>query len=176
MGIPTDLIFASSSGIGALGFSLSSFLIQLGSFLIVFLILKRWAFKPIIKLLKERTDLINDGIKLGESMNKKKHELEETIEDELSKTRAEVDKIILETHQQSRSMLIAAEKDATKKASLIAEDAKQKLERDVNSARDKLKNELVGLVSDATEAIIGEKLDAKKDAKLIDKALNGSKK
>jgi len=48
-------------------------------------------------------------------------------------------------------MLIAAEKDATKKASLIAEDAKQKLERDVNSARDKLKNELVGLVSDATK-------------------------
>jgi F-type H+-transporting ATPase subunit b len=175
MGIPTDLIFASSSGIGALGFSLSSFLIQLGSFLIVFLILKRWAFKPIIKLLKERTDLINDGIKLGESMNKKKHELEETIEDELSKTRAEADKIILETHQQSRAMLIAAEKDATKKAALIADDAKQKLERDVIAARDKLKNELVGLVSDATEAIIGEKMDAKKDAKLIDKALSEGK-
>ena len=51
MVIPTDLIFASSSGLGALGFSLSSFLIQLGSFLIVFLILKRYAFKPIIKLL-----------------------------------------------------------------------------------------------------------------------------
>ena len=72
MGIPTDLIFASSSsGIGALGFSLSSFLIQLGSFLIVFLILKRWAFKPIIKVLKERSDLINDVIKLGESIKKK---------------------------------------------------------------------------------------------------------
>jgi F-type H+-transporting ATPase subunit b len=176
MGIPTDIIFASSSsGIGALGFSLSSFLIQLGSFLIVFLILKRWAFKPIIKLLKERSDLINDGIQLGESMNKKKNELEQTIENELSKTRAQVDKIIADTHQQSRAMLIAAEKDATKKAGLIAEDAKQKLARDVNRARDKLKTELVGLVSDATEAIIGEKLDAKKDAKLIDKALSGSK-
>jgi F-type H+-transporting ATPase subunit b len=176
MVIPTDLIFAdSSSGIGALGFSLSSFLIQLGSFLIVFLILKRWAFKPIIKLLKERTDLINDGIKLGESMNKKNQELEKTIEDELSKARAEVDKIISKTHEQSRAMLLAAEKDATRKAALIAKDAKQKLERDVNTARNKLKTELIGLVSDATEAIIGEKIDPKKDAKLINKALSGGK-
>ena len=68
--IPTNLIFASTpttSGIGALGFSWSSFVIQLISFLIVFLILKRYAFKPIIKILKERSDLINDGINLGES-------------------------------------------------------------------------------------------------------------
>ena len=176
MGIFSNLIFASSSGIGALGFSLSSFLIQLGSFLVVFLILKKWAFKPIIKLLKERSDLINDGIKLGEQLNKEKHQLEETIEDELSKTRAEADRIIADTHKQSRAILSAAEAEASKKATLIAEDAKQKLERDVSVAREKLKTELVGLVSDATEAIIHEKIDAKKDAALIDHALSkGSK-
>ncbi|HUC79100.1 MAG TPA: F0F1 ATP synthase subunit B [Candidatus Saccharimonadales bacterium] len=174
MVILTNLIFANSSGIGALGFSLSSFLIQLGSFLIVFLILKRFAFKPIIKLLKDRTNLINDGIKLGESLHKQKVELEQSIEDELAKTRSQVDKIISDTHQQSRAMLAAAEKDAVKKAELISQDAKKKLERDINLARNKLKTELVGLVSDATEAIIGEKLDQKKDSKLIDKALNGS--
>lgn len=176
MVIPTDLIFASSSGLGALGFSLSSFLIQLGSFLIVFLILKRYAFKPIIKLLKERSDLIDDGIKLGESMHKQKTELEEKIEDELSKARTQVDKIISDTHKQSRDMLAEAEKQAAQKAQLVTKEAKEKLERDISLARNKLKTELVGLVSDATEVLIGEKVDAKKDAKIIQTALERSQK
>ena len=176
--ILTNLFFAttsSSSGIGALGFSFSSFLIQLVSFLIVFLILKKYAFKPIIKILKERSELINDGIKLGESMNKKQHQLEQDIEDKLHETRQQADKIISDTHKQSREMLMSAEADAYKKAELIAEEARQKIDRDTVVAREKLKTELVGLVSEATEAIIGEKIDAKKDAKLIDKALNKNK-
>jgi F-type H+-transporting ATPase subunit b len=163
---------SSSSGIGALGFSLSSFLIQLGSFLIVFLILKKYAFKPIIKILKERSELINDGITLGESLNKKKDELEQTIEDKLHETRVQADKIISDAHKKSREMVLTAETDSLKKAELIADDAMKKIERDAAMTREKLKNELVGLVSEATEAIIGQKIDAKSDAVLIDKALN----
>lgn len=178
MSILTNLFFSSassSSGIAALGFSLSSFVIQLISFLIVFLILKKYAFKPIIKMLKERSDLINDGINLGESMKQKSHELEKTIEDKLHQTREQADKIIADTHKRSREMVLAAENEAVKKAESVAESAKQKIERDTVIAREKLKSELVGLVSEATEAIIGQKIDAKKDADLIDKALNRGK-
>ena len=162
----------SSSGIGALGFSLSSFLIQLGSFLIVFLILKKYAFKPIIKILKERSDLINDGITLGESLNKQKSQLEDKIEDELHKTHQQADRIISDAHQKAREMITTAEEDALKKAQLVAEDALKRIDRDAAVTREKLKSELVGLVSEATEAIIGEKIDSKSDAALIDKALN----
>ncbi len=42
-------------------------------------------------------------------------------------------------------------------------------------ARRKLEKDLVGLVSEATEAVVGEKVDAKKDAELIKKAMKGKK-
>jgi len=176
--IPTNLIFASTpttSGIGALGFSWSSFVIQLISFLIVFLILKRYAFKPIIKILKERSDLINDGINLGESMKQKKAALELSIENQLHTTREQADKIISDAHRNSKEMILVAENEALKKAELIAEDAKQKIARDTVITREKLKNELVGLVSEATEAIIGQKIDKKTDGALIDKVLSKDK-
>jgi hypothetical protein len=42
-------------------------------------------------------------------------------------------------------------------------------------ARKKLESQIVGWVSDATEAIIGEKVDAEKDAAIIDRALKEQK-
>jgi F-type H+-transporting ATPase subunit b len=174
MPIITNLFFAStssSSGIGALGFSLSSFLIQIISFIIIFLILRKFAFKPILKILKERTDLINEGITLGETMKKQKAELEKAVEDELHKTRAQADKIISDAHNKSKEMILSAENDALKKAEMVAKDAKLSIEREAAMTKERLKGELVGLVSEATEAIIGKKIDSKSDNELIDKAL-----
>ncbi|HUC95388.1 MAG TPA: F0F1 ATP synthase subunit B [Candidatus Saccharimonadia bacterium] len=162
---------SSASGIAALGFSLPSFLIQLGSFIIVFLILRKYAFKPIIKVLKQRRELIEDGVNLGEQMQKRHRELQEQIEAELHKARLEADKLISDSQSQSRDLIIAAENDAKKRADIIIKDAKTQIEHDTQKARKSLKSELISLVSDATEAIIHEKVDAKKDSELIDHAL-----
>ena len=66
-----------------------------------------------------------------------------------------------------------AETKAHEKADAIIKEAKQHTLQDVARARKQLEQELIGLISDATEAIIDEKIDAKKDAALIDKALKG---
>ena len=49
------------------------------------------------------------------------------------------------------------------------------MDRDKKQMRKQLEQEVVSLISDATETIIGEKVDAKKDAALIDRALQGQK-
>ena len=51
--------------------------------------------------------------------------------------------------------------------------ADERIASDTARARKQLEGEIVGLISDATEAIIGEKVDASKDKQLIDKALKG---
>jgi len=55
----------SSSGLGALGISGQAFLIQLVTFLLAFLVLRQWAFKPIVRLLRERRETIDRGVHLG---------------------------------------------------------------------------------------------------------------
>lgn len=161
----------SSSGIGALGLNLQSFLIQLGTFIIAFLVLKKWAFKPILKVLNERRETIEKGVELGEEMQKEKAAFEDKVAKALADARKEADAIVAGAHSQSREAIREAEDKAREKAEGIIAEAQDRINQDTARARQKLEKELVGLIAETTEAVIGEKVDAAKDTALIDKAL-----
>ena len=165
----------SGSGLSALGVDGKAFLIQLVTFLLAFWVLRRYAFKPILKVLNERHELIESGVKLGEEMQKQRAELDQTVDQTIKAARKEADGIIAAAEDTSRETVRAAEEKARTKADGILKDAEERIKTDTARARKKLEGELVGLISDATEAIIGEKVDAKKDAALIDRALKEQK-
>jgi F-type H+-transporting ATPase subunit b len=162
---------ASSSGLGALGINGQAFLIQLVTFVIIFLVLKKYAFKPILKVLNNRRELIEDGVRIGEEMKQKRNELEQEISSKLSEARATADKMIIEVQKEARQIIISAEEAAKQKTEKILASADDQIKQDSLRARRGLEKELVGLISEATEVIIGEKVDAKKDAVLIERAL-----
>ena len=165
----------SSSGIGALGISGSSLVIQLITFVLAYLVLRKFAFGPILRVLNDRRTTIEKGVLLGEEMQKERVELSRKVEEELYKARAEADGILAEAQDVAKSTIRDAEDKARGKAAGIVKDAETNAEQAIVRARKALESELVGLISDATEAIIDEKVDAKKDAQLIDKALAGSR-
>ena len=161
----------SSSGIGALGVDGKALIIQLITFLLAFWVLKRYAFSPILKVMAERRQTIEKGVKLGEQMQKDKAELDAKVEAELHKARQEADGIIASAQDTSRQTIRQAEEAAKQKADGIIKAAEDRIAQDTARARRQLEGEIVSLVSEATEAIIGEKVDAKKDAALIEQAL-----
>jgi len=163
----------SSSGIGALGFDGKAFLIQLITFVIALLVLRKYAFKPIVKILRERRDLIESGVRIGEEMKKSEVELEAKVEQTLHEARQTADEIIAGAQETGRQTVREAEDKARDKAAEILTDAESRIVSDTARARQALEKELVNLISDATEVIIDEKVDAKKDAQLIEKALKG---
>jgi len=160
-----------SSGIGALGVDGKALIIQLVSFVLALLVLKKWAFGPIVRMMEQRRETIENGVTLGEKMKKDEAALQAKIDAELKKARSEADGIIAQANEASRETIRDAEEKARDKAAGILKDAEDRIATDTARARKKLEGELVGLISDATEAIIGEKVDAKKDAQLIDRAL-----
>lgn len=162
---------SSSTGLGALGFNGKAFLIQLVTFVIALLVLKKYAFGPISKIMLERRETIEAGVKLGEDMRKERVQLDTQVEEELRKARKEADGIIAAANEDARAAVREAEAKANQKADTIIADAKARTEQDVVRARKELESEIVSLISDATETIIDEKVDSKKDAALIDKAL-----
>jgi F-type H+-transporting ATPase subunit b len=161
----------SSSGIGALGFDGKAFLIQLITFVLAYLILRRWAFGPITKVLNERRESIERGVKLGEDMQKEKAELEKQVEQKLHEARVEADRMIATAQDTARETVHEAEEKARSKADNIVAEAEGRIATEMARARRGLEKELAGLVADATEAVIDEKVDAKKDAQLIERAL-----
>ena len=163
----------SSSGLGALGISGQALLIQLITFGLAFLVLRRYAFKPILKVLDERRRTIESGVSLGEEMQKERADLEKKVSAALHQARRDADGIVAEALDAARGQVREAEDKAQLKAEIILKDARAQAEQNTARMRKALEGELVGLISDATEVIIDEKVDAKKDAELIDKALKG---
>lgn len=165
--------FGEASGPAALGINGQAFLIQLITFLIVFLILKKWAIKPIIKLLNARRELIESGVELGEKMRAEKAQAEERASQTLHKARAQADQIVADAQAEAKQKVAAAEETAAKRADGIVKQAHEQIKQAADRERKRLEREVVGLVSEVSEAIIHEKVDAKKDAALIDRALKG---
>ncbi|MEK7594914.1 MAG: F0F1 ATP synthase subunit B [Patescibacteria group bacterium] len=163
----------SSSGLGALGVDGQAFVIQFITFVLAFLILKRFAFKPIIKVMAERREVIESGVKLGEEMKQERAKLDSEVEKALHEARQEADGIIAGAQDTGRQSVREAEDKAREKAAGILKEADSRIATDTARARKQLEKELVGLISDATEVIIDEKIDAKKDSALIERALKG---
>ena len=164
--------FGDSSIFTSLGISGQAFLIQLITFIIAFLVLRQWAFKPILKVLNERRQRIEDGLTLGEKMETEKAELEKAVTRELHVARTKADKILTAADTEAKQAMQAAEDNARKRADEIVETAHAQIKQMSDRERTRLKGELIGLVSEVSEAIIREKVDAGKDNVLIDKILH----
>lgn len=161
----------SSSGLGALGVDGKAFVIQLITFVLAYLVLRRYAFGPILKVLGERRSTIESGVKLGEQMQREKAELQQKVDQTLHAARQQADDIIASAKDTGRQAIREAEEKARTKAAAVLAEADDRVKQDTARARRSLEKELVSLVSDATEAIIQEKIDPQKDAQLIERAL-----
>jgi len=166
---------ADASPLAALGVDGKSFLFQLVTFFLAFLVLKKFAFKPLSKMLADRRQVIADGIELGEKMEQEKAKLDVTSADIIREARHEADRIISIAHKESREVSQAAEKGAKAKVAAILKEADEQIEEDAQRAKRAVEKDIVNLVSEATEAVVHEKVDARKDADVIDKALKGRK-
>lgn len=167
----TQFAAESSSGIGALGIDGKALLIQLITFVLAYLVLRRYAFGPILRVMKERRETIEKGVELGEKMQKQQAELDAKVQKALADARTQADGIVAGANDEARALVHDAEEKARTKAEGILAEAEDRIAQDTARARNKLEKELIGLISDATEAIVGEKVDSKKDAELIDRAL-----
>ena len=161
----------AAGGIAALGLDWKGFLFQLISFVIVLLILRKFVFGKLVATLEARQKAVDDSLKNAAETEEKLKSAEKTIAGMLSDARRESEELVAAGHKEAAQMVEAAESKAVKRAEHIVAEAKASMDVELGKAREALKKETASLVVAATEQIIGEKLDATKDAKLIDAAL-----
>lgn len=171
----TQFADSSSGPAAALGVNMQAFLIQLITFLIAFLVLRQWAFKPIMKALHDRRKVIEEGIVLGEKMRAQEAKLQADVAHELHNAREQGDKIIAAAELTAKQALQEAEETARTRAAAIVQEGKAQVKQAAQAERTRLERELIGLVSEVSEAVIGEKVDAKKDAALLARLLEERK-
>ena len=161
---------AKEGGVAVLGLNVGALLLQIATYVIVFLVLKKYAFGPIINSLEARRVKIESGLKMADTMERAKQELEEHKEQVLTEARKEAAKIVADSKKESAGIIAAAETTAQAKADKIVDDAKAKVADEVATAQKSLSKQLAGLVCQASEKVLRAKLDDKADAALVEKA------
>ncbi|HSX17685.1 MAG TPA: F0F1 ATP synthase subunit B [Patescibacteria group bacterium] len=163
---------ASSPGLfQALGLDPKLLITQTVAFLILVGIMAKYVYPILIKAIDDRRASIEAGLEEAKQSQEALEQAEAKVAELLEQARKDADDILARTHQESASVVADAESKAKQRAEQIITDARAQLSVDIAKAREVLKRDTVELVALATERIIGDKLDDKKDAELVKKAL-----
>lgn len=141
---------------------------QLVNFSIVLFVLYKFAYKPILKNLNDRTKKIEKGVKDAKTAKEK---LEDIIEKEkavLANARKEAQEIIKKSEEEAKKNAGTIAEEAKNKTEKMLEDAKKMLEQEKTKMISEVKSEVAELVILTAEKLLSEKIDVEKDKKLIE--------
>jgi F-type H+-transporting ATPase subunit b len=155
----------------ALGIDVKLLIEQAIAFLILVAVLGKFVYPALMKAVDGRREAIEAGLKEAKESQEAAEKAQEQVAELLEQARKDADDILARSHQEAASMVSDAEDKAKQRAEQIVAEARGQLDADVRKAREALKKDTVQLVALATERVIGEKLDASKDAALVTKAL-----
>ena len=147
--------------------SLQEILTQAAAFILLVWVLKKMAWRPLLKLLDERREKIRSGFHEIEQAKKEV----ETLKQDYEKARANIEEEARGKLQQAvddgKRIAKEIQEGARTSAQNILEKAKEDIRLEVAKAKVTLRGEIVDLTLRATERLIEEKVDEKKDKEIV---------
>ena len=141
--------------------ALGYFVWTLVAFLIVFFILKKFAWKPIISSLSEREKNIADSIATAEKVKLEMAQMKNENEVLMAKAREERSQLLKEAKELKDKIVNEAKEQAKVEASKIMADAQATIEQQKNAALTDVKNVIGNMVIEVTEKVIRRELASK---------------
>jgi F-type H+-transporting ATPase subunit b len=155
----------------ALGIDWKLLVEQAIAFLILVGVLGKFVYPTLVKAIDSRREAIEASLEEAKKVQEESASAEDKIEKLLVEARKEADEIVKRSHQEATTIVADAEAKAKTRAESFLKDAHAQLEADVTKARAVLKRDTISLVANATEQLLHEKVDAKKDEALIKRVL-----
>jgi F-type H+-transporting ATPase subunit b len=146
------------------------FLSQIVSFCIVALLLRRFAYKPILGVLEERRRTIEQGQLNAEKIKKQLAEAEQRYAEILAKANADAQRMIDEARTSAGHVAERKQQEAIASAEQIIAKAREASVIEHDRAMEALKHELGRLVVDTTAKVTGKVLSAEDQRRLQEEA------
>lgn len=131
------------------------------SFLILFFLLSKFAWKPIIKALDERERSIEDALAKAEMAKEEMAKLTTENEELLKQARAERDDILKQAKELKDQIVGDAKVSAQAEGAKMIEKAKQEITNQKNAALAEVKNQVSNLSLEIAEKILRRQFDDK---------------
>jgi F-type H+-transporting ATPase subunit b len=142
------------------------------TFLILLILLRKLAWKPLVAALQKREDHIKLSIDQAESKLEEAKQISDENRRQLAQAEEHSQNVIKEGRELAEKIKSEIVDKAHQQSRQLVEQAKLEIEREKEAALLRLRGEVANLAIDAASKILGETLDSDKHRKVIDSFLN----
>lgn len=128
-------------------------------FTILFLVLKKYAWKPILQSLKDREDKIASSLQEADDARQQMELLKADNEKLLQEARIERDKIIKEAKEIGENLKTQAKQKADAESKRMIEAANESINKEKEAAKTEIKELVASLSIEMAEKILKKKFD-----------------
>ena len=157
-------------------FSFGLFIWQIVIFVGLILLLKKFAWKPILDAVNEREEGIKNALESAENAKKEMQDLQADNQRILQEARLERDSMLKEAREMKEKIVADAKNEAQSQGQKMIEQAKAAIESEKNAAMNELKLQVSTLSLSIAEKVLKDELSNKEaQTKLVEKMLGDAK-
>ena len=157
-----------------LGINLPWLIAQVVNFLILLGLLYLVAYKPLMRMLDERSRKVKESMEQTELIRQQAEQAEEEVKKQIEAASKEGQEIIARATRTGEETRQKAQQEARQDADVLMNRARVEIQRERDEAIDELRQEFADLTILAAGKVIDQTLDKQAHRKLIDKVLNES--
>lgn len=143
------------------------------SFLTVLFLLGKFAWKPIVKSIRDREEDIQKALDAAKQAKEEMRSLQKNNEALLQQAREERDLLMKQARETKDQMISEAKNKAREEADKLLASAREEIRNEKTKALNELKNQVAGIAFEIAEKVLTEKLsDKDKQQDSVNKALS----
>lgn len=155
----------------ALGINLPALLVQLLAFLALILLLRRYAYRPILNVLDQRTERIRESEDRADRIERQLAETELRNQQILDEARREAQAIVSRAREIGDGQITQAREVARQEADKQLQQSLAQLRAEEQRVKSELRGEFADLVVLAAGRVVRQELDPRKHQQLINQTL-----
>ncbi len=156
----------------ALGINLGYLISQLVNFTLLVVLLYFVAYKPILRMLDERSARIKKGLEDAETASRRAAEMEQEFERRMGEARKQGQELVAQATQLSEKARQEILDKARDEASGLVNKAKEEIGRERDVAMGELRQQVAELSLAISQKVIGESLDEEAQRRLVARFLD----
>lgn len=137
------------------------------SFSIILFLLKKFAWKPILGMIKEREESIENALAAAEKAKLEMQTLQSNNERILAEAKAERDGLLKEAREMKEQIIAEAKNAATKEGDRLLKAARENIQNEKMAAITDLKNQVATLSIEIAEKILKSELSSDEKQKSL---------
>ncbi|MBI4685234.1 MAG: F0F1 ATP synthase subunit B [Nitrospirae bacterium] len=165
------IAFASGGEEGGAGAIFKDYLWKIINFGILFFILYKYGKKPLQSFLRQRTELIEKGLKEAKEAKELAQKALAEVEERLKAKDKEVEDIISSARESGEKEKARLVEEGNRMKEKILEQAKVNIDYEVKKAKEAVKEEAVEIAMELAEKKLKEKLTKEEQLKLLEESL-----